>query len=1174
MKRLTRLIGSLISIVLVLSCLPLESIADEIADSLKCRSLNEASYTVQENVISEWPGHANIEIVFTNTGDTPIYNWNYSFDYPYNIENPYCCSIVEHEGDLYTITNAGWNKDINPGESVTIGFTASSTDGSDIEIMPSFYLLNNEQTMMSEGAVTVEYQEYSDWTTGSSGVLILTNNTENAIGSWTLSLSANRPITDAYGFTLSSNEDGTYTITGDGYTEIPAGGSVQIGIQCGEHDSSVPFEVTNASVYSSTLAINLNEDSNGNGIPDVAEIDSKGFIEINTPTPTAEPTPTETPTDIPTDTPEPTPTEFVFTPDQDLDGDGLYTNEEEMYGTDPNNPDSDGDGVSDGYEIRMMYFPTIADSDSDGVVDGDEDFDGDGIINRDEESYGTCPYATDSDYDGINDYAEIFTYNTDPYEEDSDGDYILDGDELTLGLDPTTDTSEGVKDNENTSDYSFDTIAEQISEFNTDDQPFTFSFDITAAGCVDKYIKVEETGYKYAIEDNSTILGKSPEIVYDYAMKVDSVTVRYTLKNGYEAEIDKYCIFYYWEGYNILIPIETEYDYDTGTVYATNSMIGTYCLVDTDQMYELLGIEEEEQGEKNLSKMLLKGESDEANQNSDSTYSFGEKKTYNGHEYFLITSDTPMLYDEAVAVCDMYGGYPAVITSSEENNLIASITDAGWIGGGVEFHGISNPTVDWITDEECTFTYWALGSYNANDFPQWEGFPLTFGSWGWRWRDPETYTETRVICECEATGNNISALTFGEETIELNNQSDSDIDGDGILDYQELSSFDLGTFDSVTGVYVSAALADYCCLAELDGISINADVISQIGKLKASSYRSDPQSIDRDADDYSDYDDGLPFKENENLVVILACSSGENCKAESKGLKNKYLNNGIRCEVYLFNGYISFVEKWSEIGDYKAYALLPFFILPIEVFSGSTDFYYYNVTDVVLISHSFSTGLGFDLGESDYLFADLTDEAETSLRENNNDNEKEFYCYFIEDINTSRRFDTLDLMICDSATQLNPNNWLNKNIAETFLSEFSTIKEIYAFDCFCCLLGSDLTWSGDIILHDLFLEAEEDELSRINLLDPQDFREAIIMRYYDSIAIYQGQVRYERYGQGFYYEPDLFSGKDDILYEWYITTTESDFENNIYMYAKYADPLKDTYDYDPVLNKYLNSGEI
>ena len=860
-----------ISVAIVFSVLPLQVLADAIADSLKCRSLNEASYTVQENVITEWPGHANIEITFTNTGDTPIYNWKFSFDYPYNIENPYCCSIVEHEGDLYTITNAGWNKDINPGESVTIGFTASSNDGSDIENMPSFYLLNNEQTSLPEGAVTAEYQEYSDWTSGSSGVLILTNNTENSIGSWTLSFFTNRPITDAYGFALSSNEDGTYTITGDGYTEIPAGGSVQIGIQCGEHDSSVPFEVTDVSVYSSSLALSLNEDSNANGVPDVEEIDYTGFIptpspEItDTPTPTTEPTLTETPTDTPTDTPEPTPTGIVD-PEQDGDCDGLTNYEESIIGTDPNNPDSDSDGVTDGNEIWMFYLPSCEDTDGNGVLDGDEDYDGDGLVNRDEEYYGTCPYAADSDFDGINDYEEIFSYGTDPNNEDTDGDTLIDGDEIALGLDPASASTDGILDIENTSTFVFETVDKQLDGFNSDDQPFEFSFDISASGLVDKYIKVIETGYKYAIADNSTILGKSPEIIYNDQYLIESVTVKFTMKDDYSDNIDKYCVFYYWEGYNILVPIETEYDYGTGTVYATNSMIGTYCLVDTDQMYGLLGIKEEEQGEKNLSKMLLKGEPDEPNQNSDSTYSVGEKKTYNGHEYFLITSDTPMLYEEAVAVCKMCGGYPVVITSAEENAFVETISNSAWIGGRVRFHGISNPTVDWITEEDCTYTYWAFGSYNANDFPQWEGFPLTTaGVWGWNWRNPETYTEKRVICEKPIVTNpdegeiTISTISFGKEDYKLNCFSDSDIDGDGILDYQELSAYDLGSFDESTGAYKPATLSEYYDIAALEGILVNNSVGDKIGSTSVSSFSSDINDPDKDKDDVPDSEDSNPL---------------------------------------------------------------------------------------------------------------------------------------------------------------------------------------------------------------------------------------------------------------------------------------------------------------------------
>lgn len=353
MHRLKRMFCYVISMLLIITFMPLDSIADEITDALKCRSVSEASYSVQENVVSSWSGHANIEIVFTNTGDEPIYNWNYTFEFLYNIENPYNCSIVEHDGDLYTITNASWNKDIYPGESVTIGFTASSNDGSNIEYMPSFYLLNNGKAVLSDGTVSLDYVEYSDWTSGSSGALILTNNSGESIKSWEVTFAANRPITDAYGVTLITNDDGTYNIVGDSYSEIPAGGTYQISIQCGEHDSGIPFEISGLTASSSTLALGLDDDQNGNGVPDVAETDYTGIVPTVTPevtdtpipttttvvTDTPKPTVTEIPTvtvdptitDTPTDTPEPTPTEFEFTPDQDLDGDGLFTSEEEFF---------------------------------------------------------------------------------------------------------------------------------------------------------------------------------------------------------------------------------------------------------------------------------------------------------------------------------------------------------------------------------------------------------------------------------------------------------------------------------------------------------------------------------------------------------------------------------------------------------------------------------------------------------------------------------------------------------------------------------------------------------------------------------------------------------------------------------------------------------------------------
>ena len=92
------------------------------------RSVEDCSYSVDVRNVSSWSGHANIEFKITNTGSSTIHDWRLTFDYGYSIENPFNCYIVEHQDDLYTFGNNNWNQDIAPGQSVTVGFTAASSD--------------------------------------------------------------------------------------------------------------------------------------------------------------------------------------------------------------------------------------------------------------------------------------------------------------------------------------------------------------------------------------------------------------------------------------------------------------------------------------------------------------------------------------------------------------------------------------------------------------------------------------------------------------------------------------------------------------------------------------------------------------------------------------------------------------------------------------------------------------------------------------------------------------------------------------------------------------------------------------------------------------------------------------------------------------------------------------
>lgn len=143
----------------------------------------------------------------------------------------------------------------------------------------------------------------------------------------------------------------------------------------------------------------------------------------------------------------------------DSDGDGLSDDDEEVLGTDPNNPDSDGDGMPDGWELSNDLDPLTAnsdgDADNDGLTDLQEhqngtdpnnpDSDGDGLSDGDEVTiYGSDPNKPDSDGDGLSDGDEVNIHGSNPGNPDSDGDGLSDGDEVTVyGSDPSNPDSDG-----------------------------------------------------------------------------------------------------------------------------------------------------------------------------------------------------------------------------------------------------------------------------------------------------------------------------------------------------------------------------------------------------------------------------------------------------------------------------------------------------------------------------------------------------------------------------------------------------------------------------------------------------------------------------------------------------------------------------------------------------------
>ena len=442
-SRASRLLCLILSIILLLSVVPMRSLADT---QFNYFSVEEGcSFEVASLTTSSWEKHVNIELKIKNTGDKRIDNWHLTFRTPYTIENIWNASIVEADDNgTYTIRNNYYNQDIDVDSEVTIGMTLDLGEKEYTEFS-EFYLLNTKTVEIESDKYFVTYQEYSKWDNGFNGALMLS--AQEYIEDWSLSFTSDYEITSISNAAIET-EDETYTISNDSNSQNLSSNILLLNIQGIPTEDE--FEITDLCMRSVVLAYTLTEDDDNNGVPDYMDfIRSQEGTDSVTPTPTGEPTitpvptiteePTVEPTIIPTVIVKPTITEESELDDfSDSDSDGLTDCEEIYYGTNKDEPDSDFDGIKDSVEVQIGYNPKHPDSNYNGISDGDEDYDDDGLTNSEEEEYGTCVFAPDSDYDGIKDYEELSIYGTDPRKEDSNDDGILDGDALELGLNPTS----------------------------------------------------------------------------------------------------------------------------------------------------------------------------------------------------------------------------------------------------------------------------------------------------------------------------------------------------------------------------------------------------------------------------------------------------------------------------------------------------------------------------------------------------------------------------------------------------------------------------------------------------------------------------------------------------------------------------------------------------------------
>lgn len=619
-KRGKRVTALSLSVMLMLNmtatALPVSAAAGE------SKTYTHDGYTVEYTVMGEWAGNQNIQVTITNTSDEVLSNWAVGYNARGEINGLWNAQIYGHQGTEYILSGASYNCEIEPGQSTNFGYILT---GDNFKIPQNIY--NCAERVDITDGYNVYYNITGDYGDTYQAEMVIENLSDTDINAWQLSFDGNATIDNLWNGKLIENENGSFKVkNAEHNVVIGAGNSTSFNFSGTKLAEETGFDAveTSAPVTEPVVETTVVTDVSEEAFTDVSETDiviSENETEAVSESETVTETEISVETEIATETEAvietttvfeqeietnaevifdnfkltgiviPMEFDFEIDPEMDSDEDGLPDYIEKEIGSDRYNPDTDSDKLPDGYEYFMLGTdPIKEDSDDNTISDADEDFDEDGLTNLEEYNLGTDPFSKDSDYDGLSDYDEVKIYNTDPLKYDTDGDKVSDGDEIELGLDPNNPATNGYPDNEYTTKQTVGEDSEALDYINNiEDNPYTVSVEITAAGVAENNLSAGESGYSYSILQNDAVLGVVPELSYSDGLSVTDVVINFNIDASQtDTSIDNLMVFKYFEDTNMLLPIETTYNETTNTVSTHVDEVGTYCLIDVEKWLEIL----------------------------------------------------------------------------------------------------------------------------------------------------------------------------------------------------------------------------------------------------------------------------------------------------------------------------------------------------------------------------------------------------------------------------------------------------------------------------------------------------------------------------------------------------------------------------------------------------------
>ena len=210
-----------------------------------------------------------------------------------------------------------------------------------------------------------------------------------------------------------------------------------------------------------------------------------------------------------------------------------------------------------------------------------DDYDGDGLTLDKEYEYDTNPFLADSDEDGLDDYEEIYIYNTNPNNWDTDGDLMSDGTEVSSGLNPLVKDTDGngVLDNEEIINQEVRLYS--IETYDISDTEVLPMVSIVGKGDFSKKLYAMKIEHDKTILDIDCLVGTPFDFVHEEEIQFESSNLTFKISDSvlHNNNIEDLAIAYYDDEQNILQLLNTTYDTENNNISALVDHYSKYMVV-------------------------------------------------------------------------------------------------------------------------------------------------------------------------------------------------------------------------------------------------------------------------------------------------------------------------------------------------------------------------------------------------------------------------------------------------------------------------------------------------------------------------------------------------------------------------------------------------------------------